>query len=503
MKGTGPAPSGQGEPTPRARTTVVGSRYSALFSLGSGGMADAQLTLQTSSAGIERLVVVKRSLQELASQADIVAMFLEEARIATALSHPNIVQTYEAGQDRAGPFLVLEFLRGQTYEALIEARGYETYGVSIEVLLSALQGLEYFHTATNPTGRQMFAVHRDVSPSNLFVTYDGQVKLLDFGIAKDVDSSVHTATGFIKGKVAYMSPEQMRGAPLDARADLYAIGVMLWEATAARSRFPNVSDAAVITAQLARDAPVYPDAVARGLPELADIICARALAPDPLDRYSSAREFHEDLTALADLVGPRPTRRALAQYVSQAFEAERLTLEREIQAALRGLTNRSNETNEPVTKAMPRPQVGAALVPSEDLSSAAPATKPPHARLAKVAIVLALVTVAIAALTNASLSGRPEPRGTPPEASMPNGKPLTQAPPRLSQSSTEPQEPGTQRSTPAHAVSPSTSGSPKPYRSTPRRVRSPAAQPKPSSSPSSLTAGRSLPLDRESPWLAD
>jgi serine/threonine protein kinase len=349
---------------------IGGSSYRFICNLGRGGMADVQLALQTSRAGVERLVVLKRARSELASQPEFAAMFLEEARIAATLSHQNVVQTYEVGQDEHGYFLVLEFLRGQSYGTILSTAGYADYRVSLEVLSNALLGLEYAHQLKHLSGREMGLVHRDVSPPNIFVTYDGQVKVLDFGIAKALDSTIETDTGIIKGKVAYMSPEQMHGESVDSRADLYAVGVMLWEATAGGRRFPGIPDVAVVSAVSSQRAPITPGAAERGLPALADRICERALAQDPAQRYSSAAQFHEDLSALTELVGGRLAPRALGQYVSALFATERDELQRRIEAGLQQpvavhstpsdpfLTGRRD--SRPMTRVLPQREVRAA-----------------------------------------------------------------------------------------------------------------------------------------------
>ena len=358
---------------PTAPDAFGGSRYRLICNLGRGGMADVELALQTSSAGVERLAVIKRARPELASRAEFAAMFLEEARIAATLSHQNVVQTYEVGQDAQGYFLVLEFLRGQSYGKILSVAGYTDYRFSLEVLMGTLLGLEYAHQLTHLSGREMGLVHRDVSPPNVFVTYDGQVKVLDFGIAKALDSTIETDTGVIKGKVSYMAPEQMHGEPLDLRADLYAVGVMLWEATAGCRRFPGVPDVAVVSAVSTQRAPLVPGAAEHGLPPLADAICARALAHDPRQRYASAAEFYEDLSALAELVGGRLPPRALGQYVTELFAAEQALLLQRIEAELerparavgtsadaRAAAHSSSDSR-PFTRILPQREVADAL----------------------------------------------------------------------------------------------------------------------------------------------
>jgi serine/threonine protein kinase len=297
-------------------------------------MGDVQLVLQTTSSGVERLAVIKRPRPEFARVPEFAAMFWEEARIAATLSHPNVVQTYEVGEDDEGSFLLLEYLRGQSYAEVLTRSRYADYALSLEVLLAVLQALEYAHRLKHPSGRQMALVHRDISPPNVFITYEGQIKVLDFGIAKALDSSVKTEVGMVKGKVSYMSPEQMLGAAVDLRTDLYAVGVMLWEATAGQQRFVDVSDITISSLVTAQRAPLSPGAVERGLPALADDICRRALAREPADRYASAAEFHEELRKLAELVDNRPPTHVIGQRVSALFAAERSAQQARIEADL-------------------------------------------------------------------------------------------------------------------------------------------------------------------------
>ncbi len=314
--------------------SASGSRYRILCPLGRGGMAEVHLALQTSGTGIERLAVIKRPRREFAWLPEFAAMFAEEARIAATLGHQNVVQTYEVGQDEAGSFLVLEFLRGQPLDAVARRSEYADYRVFIEVLLGTLQGLESAHALTDLSGSPMALVHRDVSPPNVFVTYDGQVKVLDFGIAKALGSAIRTHKGIIKGKLEYIAPEQMLGGKLDSRADLYAVGVMLWEATAGRRRFGGLSESAVMKALSSREPCETPGAVSRGLPALADEICRKALAFEPEHRYQSAAEFHDALLVLAALCGGRLPARLVGQYVADLFARERIELDERIETAL-------------------------------------------------------------------------------------------------------------------------------------------------------------------------
>jgi len=317
---------------------VCGSRYRTLGRLGAGGMAEVDLALQTGVAGSSRLCVLKRVRQDLAGRQEFVSMFFEEARISASLSHPNIVQIYEVGGDEQDCFLALEFLRGRSYAHVLQANAGKAldYRVDLEVMLATLSGLEHAHQRRDLAGEPMRLVHRDISPPNVFVTYDGEIKVLDFGVAKSKDSRIQTEAGILKGKAAYMAPEVVAGAPLDARADLYAVGVMLWEATAGGDRWPGLNDMAILT-QLARgDAVEAPGAAARGLPPEADAICIKALANKPDERYQSAAEFRDALLGLCAKLGGRLEQLELRDYMQRHFAADKQREERQVEAALRG-----------------------------------------------------------------------------------------------------------------------------------------------------------------------
>jgi serine/threonine protein kinase len=201
------------------------------------------LAVVMGSSGFRKLAVVKLLRPEIAVDSEFVQMFLDEARLCARLSHPNIVHTYDVGVDKLGYVLAMEYLDGVSYHAGIAKLGKNggplKFPLQAKILLEVLEGLRYAHELPDYDGRSLQIVHRDVTPQNIFLTYNGQVKLLDFGIAKTAASSVNTATGVIKGKLTYMAPEQARGDPVDARTDLYAVGVMLWEAIAGKRRWPT------------------------------------------------------------------------------------------------------------------------------------------------------------------------------------------------------------------------------------------------------------------------
>jgi hypothetical protein len=241
------------------------------------------------------------------------------------LSHPNIVQAHEVGAEDTFSFIAMEYLEGQALSA-VQERGWRSVpGVSLEmqlhVLCQVLEGLEYAHGLTDYSGQRLDIVHRDVSPQNVFVTYSGHTKLVDFGIAKTLDSNSKTAAGVVKGKVRYMAPEQVRCGRVDHRADLFSVGVMLWEAIARRGMHGNASLYEVVGRLVNGELPALRDAVPQVDRHLERVV-ARALALDPDARYDDAGALRDELLTFLD--GRRKvSSRELGERVARLFEPER------------------------------------------------------------------------------------------------------------------------------------------------------------------------------------
>jgi serine/threonine protein kinase/ABC-type branched-subunit amino acid transport system substrate-binding protein len=288
-------------------------------------MGVVYLAVSERSGGFRKLKVVKRLRQELADDPRALAMFQEEARLSARLHHPNIAQTNEVGFDGRHHFLEMEYLEGVSLNALqrrAEGHGGLELPLVVLVLTRALAGLAHAHTAKDLDGKSLSIVHRDVSPHNVFITYDGGVKLLDFGIAKATDSVGDTETGVLKGKVAYMAPEQAARKPVDARADLYAVGVILWQALAKRRMWDDLGDFEIYMllreGKIPSVAEVAPDA-----PKELVAICTKALALDPAARWSSAAEMQAALESWLTSLPDPPDERALARRMNELFAEER------------------------------------------------------------------------------------------------------------------------------------------------------------------------------------
>jgi eukaryotic-like serine/threonine-protein kinase len=281
---------------PHSPTTDPGiGKYRLLAELGRGGMADVFLAMTAGPGGFSKLLVLKQL--RLGDDPLLVSMFLDEARLAARVSHPNIVQTFEVVQEQSRAFMVMEFLDGPSLSRLRRvARSKNTrvpLAVELKILCDSLLGLHYAHELRGYDGKALGVVHRDFTPQNLMVTYGGDVKIVDFGIAKALDHQTKTSAGMFKGKLTYVPPEQLMGLTIDRRADVFSAGVMLYEAVTGDSPWKDLTNAAVTHALGSGRIPRLMEA-AEAHPELA-AICDQAMAVDPDDRYATADELRAAL----------------------------------------------------------------------------------------------------------------------------------------------------------------------------------------------------------------
>jgi eukaryotic-like serine/threonine-protein kinase len=268
-------------------------KYTLLKKLATGGMAEVWLARQTGIEGFKRHLVIKRILPHLADDPEFVQMFLNEARIAANFNHPNIAQIYDLGEVGGAYYIAMEFVHGEDLGRIMrKAWGtgqWIAYPIGIRIVALACEGLYYAHTRNDDSGRPLQVVHRDISPQNILIGFDGSVKVVDFGIAKAVDSASMTKSGAIKGKFAYMAPEQASGRPIDHRADLFAIGLTLYELLTGTRPLKKDSEIATLQAALACDIP--PPSQVAEVPGELDPIVMRAIAKKADDRYPDARQF--------------------------------------------------------------------------------------------------------------------------------------------------------------------------------------------------------------------
>jgi serine/threonine protein kinase len=303
-----------------ARGTVLG-KYEIMRKIATGGMAEIYLARTRGAAGFEKLVVLKRILPNVAEDPAFVHMFLDEARLAATLQHPNIADVYDVGETEGTYFFTMEYIHGEdarTMRMMARKRNESVpMSVAIGVVHGIAQALDYAHNKMGPSG-PLGLVHRDVSSSNILISYDGAVKLVDFGIARATANDTKTRTGTLKGKIPYMSPEQCRNMPLDRRSDLFSLGTVLFELTVGRRPFRGQSDFEIMQKIVHGNAP-SPRSVVPDYPLPLDAIVTRLLAREVADRYQTAEEVLEDLEAFSAACGLFVSPKLIARYMRTAF----------------------------------------------------------------------------------------------------------------------------------------------------------------------------------------
>ncbi len=277
-------------------------RYQLIRKIATGGMGAVYLARQKGPVGFEKLLVVKRILPHLAEEEEFIEMFFDEARIAAVLNHPNIAQIYDLGDVDGTYYIAMEYVHGDSLRQVnARARSKQKampLGLCCRVVADAASGLDSAHHAKRPDGRPLGLIHRDVSPQNILLGFNGCVKLIDFGVAKAANKVSSTVTGAIKGKYAYMSPEQARGDDLDHRSDVFGLGVILYEQLTSARLFKRETDTATLKAVLTAKV-VPPSGVVKGLPKQIDSIVLKALERDRAARWQTAAELQ---LALEDFI---------------------------------------------------------------------------------------------------------------------------------------------------------------------------------------------------------
>ncbi|MEO7097012.1 MAG: serine/threonine-protein kinase, partial [Polyangiales bacterium] len=307
------------------------SKYRCVLRLDSGGMAEVFLAVSQGPVGFNKLFVLKRLREALAENQEHRDMFLHEARLAARLNHPNVVQTYEVGEDGTGIFIAMEYLEGQPLSRIrreIAKRGTAvSHAIHVRIASEVLGGLHYAHEVADYDGTPLRIVHRDVSPQNVFVTYDGQVKLVDFGIAKTHDSG--TQAGIFKGKFAYTAPEQLRGEAIDRRADVFTAGIVLWEMLTGEKLLGADNPAQTLSRLLNEPIPTVASHVPEVDPRL-DAIVMKALERNPANRYQTAQAMRDALEEFLVAAGHSVRQDQIARLLGDLFKTERTRVQRAI-----------------------------------------------------------------------------------------------------------------------------------------------------------------------------
>jgi len=301
-------------------------RYEVISHLATGGMAQIYLARQSGLGSFERHVVLKTILRERASDQRFVTMFLDEAKLAATLNHQNVAQVYEVDQADGAYFMAMEYVHGENARAILETSLRRGWTIPLElavmIISGAAAGLHHAHERRGKNGQPLNIVHRDVSPANIMVGYDGSVKVLDFGIAKAEERATKTVGGTIKGKYGYMSPEQCKGKPIDRRSDIFALGIVLYELTTLRRAFKGNDDFETMKRIVAGDV-VLPTVAVPGYPRELEAIVLTAMANDPNARFQTAQELIEALDAFAVRAKLTGTNTAMGRFMTQLFGTKR------------------------------------------------------------------------------------------------------------------------------------------------------------------------------------
>ncbi len=330
-------------------------KYYLLDRISVGGMAEVFKAKAFGVEGFERLIAVKRILPSIAEDEEFITMFIDEAKIAVQLQHANIAQIFDLGKVGESYFIALEYVQGRDLRTIADRSRKSATSVPIPlavyVIMKVCEGLDYAHNKKDPAARELNLVHRDVSPQNILVSYDGDVKIIDFGIAKAAGKAGKTQAGILKGKFGYMSPEQVRGLPLDRRSDIFAVGICLWETLTGERLFVGESDFS--TLEKVRNVEITPPSTFNSaIPEELERIVLKALSKEVEDRYQSAMDLHDDLQKWMYESRNFFARKDLDAFMSEMFREE---IEREAQAL--------GGTSGLLRSSVPPPNEGASMPP--------------------------------------------------------------------------------------------------------------------------------------------
>jgi tetratricopeptide (TPR) repeat protein len=352
-------------------------KYLLLEKLATGGMAQLYRAKIIGIQGFEKLIAIKMILPHLAKEKELVSSFIDEAKLAALLSHQNIVQIYDFGSMEDSYFISMEYLLGKDLRAMAAKSKDKELPLTLEHALyitsRICSGLDYAHKLRDFQGKPLSIIHRDISPQNIFVTYEGDVKLLDFGIAKAASQSTITQYGMIKGKVAYMSPEQAAGKPIDQRSDIFSTGILLYEMVTGARMFVGESTMQIL-AKVREAEFERAETMAGDLPVKLYAILDRVLAKAPEDRYQTCGEMLADLEECMIELSYRPAGRGLAQYMKELFE-EDIAAEAQLMRDITGVRKIELEEDEKTKE--PEQQDAAALKTGEGprAEPQAPSTK--------------------------------------------------------------------------------------------------------------------------------
>jgi eukaryotic-like serine/threonine-protein kinase len=319
----------------------AGGKYRLIVELGQGGTAVVYLAVARGPGGFNKLVVLKMMKRALLAEPELAEMFMNEARLSARLNHPNIVETNEVFEQDGIPVIVMQYLEGQPLSMLVTRAEQKPdkfpLAWQLRVISEALAGLHHSHDLADYDGTPLNLVHRDMTPHNVFVTYEGQVKILDFGIAKINRSAAQTEVGVIKGKLRYMPPEQLTGEGVDRRSDIFAVGVMLWEAATRQRMWRGLTDPEVMHAILNDEIP-KPSSVVPDISPRLEAIIMKAMARDPAERHATAAALQADIDEFLAELGSNVRNRDIGAVVGELFADVRTDTRRVVDQQLRKVT---------------------------------------------------------------------------------------------------------------------------------------------------------------------
>jgi len=361
--------------------------YKLIERISVGGMAEVYKATEHGVEGFERTVAVKRILPHIAEDDEFITMFKDEAKIAGQLNHGNIAQIYNLGQQGDSFYIALEYVAGKDLRNIFTRCQQQGRPMPIAqacfVVMKVSEGLDYAHNKRDKHGRHLNIVHRDVSPPNVLVSYEGEVKLIDFGVAKAAGRVSRTQAGILKGKFGYMSPEQVRGMPLDRRSDVFSLGVVLYETLVGQRLFQGDTDFATLEMVRTVDVPV-PSSKNPEIPKDLEVILMKALSGEPETRYQTAMELHDDLQAFMFQQGMFYSRKDLAAWMRKQYARE-IELEKDKSSGKPGGPPRpappgAAAGRKPTLSSVPAPKVPPPAVPQGPSAAPRPpvvASKPP------------------------------------------------------------------------------------------------------------------------------
>jgi serine/threonine protein kinase len=305
--------------------TQVG-RYTVVRHLASGGMAELFIAKQEAMGGFEKSVVLKLLQPRYAENPRVVSMFLDEARLAAKLNHPSIVHLYDVADEGGMKYIAMEYIHGETAADIVKrglaVNNYLPLEHAVHIVRQTAAGLAYAHERREADGHVLRIVHRDVSPTNILVSFEGQTKIVDFGIARAQDE-LREESGTRPGKASYMSPEQVRGEPADYRSDIFSLGIILYELTLCQRLYRGAPE--VMMRKIVEEKVTPPTAINRDYPPPLELIVMRALEKRPEDRYQSAEEMSHDLEEFLEESGLRSGNRRMSLYMQELFAPDAAT----------------------------------------------------------------------------------------------------------------------------------------------------------------------------------